>query len=357
MINNTNNDNNNYAIGAGAGYLSYHGTKKLGGQFKKGYASEIMRQMKDFSTAESKALKKAVYDGFVQSGLKSKKYYLHNVTPENYEQMTKLFERKSYAFGTNSKFCKIIKKLNGNRKPLTEKQKEELAKKLTEHLKNREYRKFFEEIKNAGKVQPSESVATDSGKAMGEATINSAKNKIIKSDKHQKISSKLKIVADGKNAFCSPLTRDIMINTDKLGSAAFHEMGHALNASGSKAMKTLVIGRHISSKFVPVILAIGLLKSKKKDSEKPEGILDKTTTFIKNNAGKLAFASLVPMLTEEGLASIRGAKIAKKVLDPKLLKSVNKYNFLAWTTYFAGALITSGAVTLAVKIRDKIAEK
>jgi hypothetical protein len=84
--------------------------------------------------------------------------------------------------------------------------------------------------------------------------------------------------------------RDIMINTDKLGSAAFHEMGHALNASGSKAMKALVIGRHISARFVPVILAIGLLKSKKKDGEKPEGILDKTTTFIKNNAGKLAFA-------------------------------------------------------------------
>ena len=158
MINNTNNNNDNYLIGAGAGYLSYHGTEKLGVQFKKGYAGEIMKQMKDFSTAESKVIKKAVSDGFAQSGLKSKKYYLHNVSPENYEQMTKLFEKKSQVFGTNSKLGKIVKKLNGNRKPLTEKQKEELEKKLTEHLKNREYRKFFEEIKNAGKVQPSASL-------------------------------------------------------------------------------------------------------------------------------------------------------------------------------------------------------
>ena len=370
MINNSSRDYTDYTLGVGAGYLSYKGAKKIGAKIRKPYVNEVMTQMQNFSSAEKEILKQATYDGFVQSGLKAKKYYLHDVKPENAENMRKLINRKC----ENSRLIKKLRKLQGNRRPLTPEQKIELQKKLSEHLKNGEYKKFWQEVKNAGKVQekikpsdikselrevakPAEEIKNKIDKIVKSSESSSVPNKIIKSSSRVKLAKKLKDVAEGKNAFCSPLTRDIMINVDKLGGASFHEMGHALNASGSKVIKALAIGRHISALFVPVILAIGLLKPKKKDNEEPNGIIDKATTFIKSNAGKLTFAALIPTLAEEGLASIRGGQIAKKVLDPKLLKKVNRNNFLAWTTYLTGALLTTGAVTIGVKIRDAIAEK
>lgn len=358
MINHTDTDYTNYTLGAGAGYLSYKGAKKLGCQIRRPYIEKIMNNIQNFSIKEKEALKQATYDGFVSSGLKAKKYYLHNVTPENVEFMTDLINRKT----ENLRFIKKLKKLQGNRKPLTLQEKEELRKKFTELLQNKEYKKFWQEFKNALKgntVKPetSKEVKNNVKKLFTPKTANDSK-KIIKTGDYKKLSEKIKEIAKGNNALCNPLTRDIMINTDKLAGASFHEMGHALNASGGKLIKSLVIGRHIAKKgFIPLILAIGLLKNKKQNGEEANGIIDKTTTFIKDNAGKLTFAALFPMLAEEGLASIRGAQIAKKVLDPKLLKIVNRNNFLAWTTYLAGALITTGAVTLAVKIRDKIAQK
>lgn len=333
-----------YSLGAGAGYLSYKGATKLGVKIRKPYAQEVMKHMSNFSQSESAALKKATYDGFVQSGLKAKKVYLHHVTPDDVDAMTQLMNKKTRIIASHSKFFKKFGKLKRtpNRRPFTDKEREELAKKFTDLLKNKEYKKFWKEFKEACK-----------GKEINPSGVP---DKIIKSDKAHKLATKLKIVSKGENAFYSPITKDIMINTEKLGAASFHEMGHALNANGSKLIKSLAIGRHITKLFVPVILAVGLLKPKKKDGQEPNGVIDKTTTFIKNNAGKLAFAALIPTLAEEGLASIRGGQIAKKVLDLKLLKKVNRNNFFAWTTYLAGALITSGAVALAVKIRDKVAK-
>lgn len=358
MINNTDKDYGNYTLGAGAGYLSYKGTKKLGAQLRKPYTEIVMKQMRNFTSEENALLKQAAYDGFVQSGLKSKKYYLHNVNMENAEFMTNLLDRKS----ENMKFIKKLRKLQKNRRPFTAKEKEELNKRFTELLQKKEYKKFWEEFKNALKGKPilpetPQEIKNGVKKLLTPAAPTSSK-KIIKTGGHKKLAEKMELVAKGKNAFCLPLTRDIMINTDKLAGASFHEMGHALNASGGKLIKSLAIGCLITQKgFIPIILAIGLLKNKKQNGEEPKGIINKTTTYIKNNAGKLTFACLVPMLAEEGLASIRGAKIAKKVLDPKLLKKVNRNNFLAWTTYIAGTLVTTAAVSLAVKIRDKIAQK
>ena len=368
---------NNYAdytFGAGAGYLAYKGAKKVGVQARKPYVNEVLKQMQNFSAAENEALKKATYEGFASSGLASKpnKFYLHDVNSENVDSMRKLITRKFNAIPLSRKLRKL-KDLKGKRRPLNAKEKEELANAMNNYLKNKEYKKAWQEFKNACKGKPIEvskfinALETDAVKIDENCiksklnnslkTFKDAKDRIIKSDKSKKLSSKMKSVAEGKNAFCSPFTRDIMINMDKLPGASFHEMGHALNASGSKAIKALAIGRHITALAVPLILAVGLLKPKKKDGQESKGFIDKATTFIKNNAGKLAFAALIPTLAEEGLASIRGAQIAKKVLDPKLLKKVNRNNLLAWTTYLTGAMLTAGAVALAVEIRDKIAEK
>ena len=344
-----------YTLGAGAGYAAYVGSKKVLNKAKKPYVNKVIQNMSNYSEAENQALKKATYDAFSKSGLKAKKYYLHDINPDNAESMANLFEKKFDAMIKGNKF---FAKLENFRKKL-----EELKTKIDKIKKTKAPNKpsVSKNIKHseenlAQKIKNPQNVNIDGIKdninKVGDSKLS---DKIIKRDNKVKLSKQIKSVAEGKNAFCSPITRDIMVNTDKLSSASFHEMGHALNATGSKAIQALAVGRHVTKLFIPIILAIGLLKPKKKDGEKPQGIIDKTTTFIKENAGKLTFAALIPTLAEEGLASIRGGKLAKQVLDPKLLKKVNKGNMLAWTTYLAGALVTSGAVAFATKVRDKMA--
>ena len=292
----------NYTFGVSAGYLSYKGADKLGLKILQSYSAKYVGRRNNFSPEENDILKKAVYDGFSQSGLKKKKFYLNNINPENVDLMTKMTSKKIDIIFSKFEFYRKI---------------EELRTQLKENNKIKSITTPLKENINQG----------------------------------------LKVAANGNNAFCFPIISDIMINMDKCSESAFHEMGHALNFSGSKLTKAFVFGCRMITLPVSLIFAIGLLKPKKKEGEKPNGIIDKTTTFIKNNTGKLTFATFVPILAEEGLASIRGCNIAKKVLNLKFLKRINRTNFFAWTTYFISALMTAGMVALSVKIRDKVAEK
>ena len=106
---------------------------------------------------------------------------------------------------------------------------------------------------------------------------------------------------------------------------------------------------------LPIAL-ISLIKTKKAPNEKPEGALDKTTTFIKNHAGKLTFAAFIPVLLEEGLATIKGNKIARNTLTADLAKKVSKSNMLGFSTYLALATMSAVGIWLANKIKDKIAQ-
>ena len=146
----------------------------------------------------------------------------------------------------------------------------------------------------------------------------------------------------------------IMPQGKKLSWAVFHEMGHAMNANFSKIGKFLQICRPACAVVVPVVLFTSLFKNKKPDGVKPEGALDKTTTFIKNNAGKLAFLSFLPMLIEEGMASIKGGNLAKKLLNPELAKKVSKGNKIAYLTYLGMAVASGIGVYLANKVRDAV---
>lgn len=338
-------DNNyvNYSLGAGIGYLSYRGVKTVGRQIRRPYYDNVINQLQNFTPEENAILKQAMYDGFKVSGLglRPNRYYLYDVNPENADQMLKLMNRKIQGY----KFIKKLKKIQNNKRPFTPQEREELSKNLTELLNQKEYKKFWQEFKNACKGKPIDLNSPEEQKSV-------KYRKLFEHNK--KLTEKMQEVANGKNAFCSFITRNIMINADRLAGLSFHEMGHALNASGNKLIRALVISSHVTKLFVPAILAVGLLTPKKKEGEESSGIVDKTATFIKNNVGKLTFAALIPTLAEEGLASVRGGQIAKKVLDPKLLKRVSRNNFLAWTTYFTGTLIATEAVYIAVKIRDHV---
>lgn len=125
-------------------------------------------------------------------------------------------------------------------------------------------------------------------------------------DKIMEYANPLEAVKSGKNAFYNTVDKGIYINTEKIGLAGFHEIGHSINANSSKFWGKMQKMRKFSL-FAPLVIgAIAISKRKKAEGEEPNGVLDKVTTFIKNNAGKLTIASMLPMLAEELKATARG---------------------------------------------------
>ena len=190
-------------------------------------------------------------------------------------------------------------------------------------------------------------------------------------------------IAAGKNAAFDFAANEVLCG-NKMPLAQFHELGHAMNfhklggfmGKFGNILQNLrldlfparmkELGAGITKKF-PIAAAalaltgaaisyIALFKNKKATDEKPVGFWDKTTTFIKNNAGKLTFATMLPMVLEEGLASLQGQKLAKKLLSPELFKKVIKSNAIGFSTYLLAAVGAGVAMRLAVKVRDKIAQ-
>ena len=159
----------------------------------------------------------------------------------------------------------------------------------------------------------------------------------------------------GANAFCAFNAKKIVMPAKELSLSFFHEAGHAINASKSTLGKILQKCRPLAVLALPITL-VALLKTKKAPGEKPKGTMDKITTFIKDNAGKLTFASLMPIVLEEGLASIHAQKIAKKLLNPDLAKKVAKTNLWGLSTYAALATLMGVGTWLGVKVKDAIAK-
>lgn len=172
---------------------------------------------------------------------------------------------------------------------------------------------------------------------------------------NKQITQKAHTVLIGRNAFYNFTNSNIMINKDKMSWAAFHEMGHAMNHKVFGISKLLIILRSPMSYLTPLVILTAMIKRKKADGEKPQGFFDKATTFAKENAGKLAFVGMLPILLEEGLASIKGAKLAKNVLSKENLKKINKQNLAAFTTYIGMAIAASTSAYIISKIKDAIA--
>lgn len=160
----------------------------------------------------------------------------------------------------------------------------------------------------------------------------------------------------GNNAAYLFKTKKIAINIDKLGTSAFHEMGHAINHNQSKIWK-IAQGMRLPSQITGIVFGLtALLKRKKLEGEQPVNTFDKVTTFVKDNVGKLVLASFVPIVSEELMATYRGNKMAKKLLPSEMFAKVKKTNRLGAVTYLSAALLTALASYSASKVRDKIAE-
>ena len=289
--------------GVATGAVIYKKLPKLIKNAMKPYKNRCMQALtSNSSPQEIETVKNAVQKAFVQTGLKEQGFNIHNINSKD-----RVF---TVSKDMSDKLDKIVeRKFGGIKKILPEK----LANKLGLNKPPGAGQKFL---------------------------INS-----------------LEKVLDGKNAFCTSGTKDIAVNLEKIPLTTFHEMGHGLN-SLQKSERMLVKSRlPLQYIGVPIILTAALLKGKKSKEEKPQGSFDKSTTFIKDNAGKLTFAAWIPTLLEEGLASIKGAKMAKDAgLSKELLKKLNISNAKAWSTYMIGALAAASTVRLAVAVKDRIAE-
>jgi len=177
----------------------------------------------------------------------------------------------------------------------------------------------------------------------------------------------------GKNA-AYVFNMSTAIVPDKMATAQFHELGHAMNAN-SKWGKLLLNLRKdytpnalkISGIKIPFVRAamgfvissialVGIFKNKKAEGEQAVGFWDKTTTFIKNNVGKLTFITMLPLVAEEALASFKGEKAVKGLINADLFKKVKLSNRLGLATYAVIAAFAGLGAMCATKIRDKIAQ-
>lgn len=162
------------------------------------------------------------------------------------------------------------------------------------------------------------------------------------------------MVKDGRNAFFENGANKIFIGDSKeLAASVFHEAGHAMNYNLNKFTKLLQNCRYLNLLALPIAL-IALIHTDKTNENGEQSKLNKAGGFVKKHAVGLTLLSFLPTVAEEGLASIRGAKLAKQMLNPNLVKKINKTNLLGFASYVLMAVAATAGIHLAVKVADKI---
>ena len=154
------------------------------------------------------------------------------------------------------------------------------------------------------------------------------------------------------------IANSICLNTDKRYLSVFHEMGHAYNnniSSLGKLLQKLRIKNVKVVRQITQIMALGIiLIDKRKKDDKPKDNFDKEFQKIRNNAGLIAFVAGMPVVAEEGFASINAAKITKPYISKAAYKMLNKHNFRAWLTYLGVGIAPAIALASMREIKDFI---
>ena len=150
----------------------------------------------------------------------------------------------------------------------------------------------------------------------------------------------------------------IYMPENKVSFLAFHEIGHSINFNNSKFWKGMQKLRMPALTLASLPMIYGAIsKESKAENGKELNKKQKINNFIRNNAGKLSFATMLPVLAEEGMATIRGQKLANQLLPKNIAKTVLKGNSVAYTSYLITALGFAAAAYTAVKIKDAFVNK
>ena len=157
------------------------------------------------------------------------------------------------------------------------------------------------------------------------------------------------VYKSGKNAAFDPAVNKVIVNTDKISSAGFHELGHAMNALKSKYGV-----KYLAKLRAPGYAIAGLMEYFAIFSRtKPKGAPRSFSDVIEDNCGKIAFLAMLPIVVEEAVASYRGIKLAKASgLSENLVKNLKKLYSKALLTYGGRAVLGGLAVYASRKIMD-----
>lgn len=169
-------------------------------------------------------------------------------------------------------------------------------------------------------------------------------------------------VKSGSNAFYLRHANKIILPEKVFKTSVFHEMGHALNNNGGNVLKLLQKVRPAAMIMPSAILLASLLNKRKATDEPSDNKAVRVWDGIKKNAGKLTALSMLPMVLEEGIASLRGDKIARGLvkdgkLTKDLLKKIRLTNASGFATYALTAAGTVLSTKIAIKVKDKIQER
>ncbi len=300
-----------------AGNMAGNVVRQTIGSFSK----PILNEMKETSKSiDNKILRQAIADAFENSGLKEKGIEILDVKPTSefkIPNFLKPFHNRPFSEGGGAQL----------RQP------------------------FSAALSESGQVIPeaNQKLAESISKEMPGWFRNTYLGKL-----YRKILQNT--FEHGNNAAFFPKTNKIGVNIEKLGASTFHEMGHAINRNMSTFWKGMQKLRAPAMITGSVLSLTALIKRKKVEGEQPKNKLDKATTFIKNNVGKLVSLSFVPIVAEELMASYRGNKMAKSFLPAEMFKKVRKTNALGAITYISAGIGAGLAAFVASKVRDEIAE-
>lgn len=141
-------------------------------------------------------------------------------------------------------------------------------------------------------------------------------------------------------------------------SSLLHEVGHAINKN--KNFLTRIPSRlaMMSTVLLTPLAILTAMFHKKDKNQNPENksFLTKTMDFIKDNTGLTIAGLSLPLLAEEGMASLRAVKFANKstLMTEAVKKAHSKLLLMAFGTYAAGAVVLTAMAKTAVWVKDKI---
>ncbi|MBQ3641801.1 hypothetical protein II906_07770 [bacterium] len=171
----------------------------------------------------------------------------------------------------------------------------------------------------------------------------------------------------GLNAAFFPNVNAIITPSKSLRTSVFHEMGHALNFNGGGVLKALQKFRPAAMIIPSLVMTAALLNKRKTTDEKLENnsvknVVQNGLDGIKKHAGLISAAAMLPVVLEEGIASLRGQALAKNLvksgeLTQEIFKKVKLTNLGGFASYALAMVAAGVGAKLTIDIKDKIQEK
>lgn len=157
----------------------------------------------------------------------------------------------------------------------------------------------------------------------------------------------------GKNAGFGPFLNEIVVNREKMALSTFHEMGHAYNFNNSKILSKI-------QKHTPLLMAVAIgaatLPLFIKETKFKKELLyigEKIKNGIRKAAPIIAGAAFLPILAEEGIASLNASKFAKPLLEKGVYRRMVGGNICGFATYLLSMLSLIGIAQLYKTVSDE----